>query len=56
VRRIRSDRGVPLRGDDTVLRDRRRVVAVDQVVRDARVIRMLRELRLEDRRGLEIGA
>ena len=48
VRRVGRDPGVEACGRQALLRDRRRVVAVDQVMRDAGVIGMLGELLLED--------
>ena len=55
MRHIGRDLRVTARGRHALLRDRRRVVAVDQVVRDARMVGMLLELLLEDRPGLEVG-
>ena len=46
--------GVAARRGHALRRDRRRVVAVDQVVRDARMVGMLRELLLEDAGRLEV--
>ena len=48
VRRRRRDLRVLVRGGHAPLRQRREVVAVDQVMRDARVIRILLVERLED--------
>src|SRR5204862_5067407 len=53
VRRVGSDAGVALGGRHALLRDRRRVIAVDEVVRDARMVRILGELLLQYRRRLE---
>ena len=53
MRRIRRDAGVALRAWQAFLRDRWRVVGVDQVMRDARMVRVFSELLLEDRRRLE---
>ena len=54
VRRVGRDLGVAARRGHALLRDRRRVVAVDQVMRDAGVIGMLGELLLEDPGRLEL--
>ena len=54
MRRGRRDLGVTPRSVEALFRDRRRVVEVDQVVRDARVLRLALEDRLEDRRALEL--
>ncbi len=53
MRRVGRDAGVTPGRGHPFLRDRRGVIAVDQVVRHARMVRILRELLLEDRRRLE---
>ena len=55
VRRRGRDARVAARRGQALLRDRRRVVAVDQVVRHARMVGVLGELLLEDRRRLQVG-
>ena len=55
MRRVRRDPGITPRGGQALLRDRRGVVTVDQVMRDPRMVRIFRELGLEDLGRLEIG-
>jgi len=54
VRRRGRDRRIAPRGRYPFVGDRRRVVAVDQIVRDAGMVGVLLEFILEDRRRLEI--
>ena len=54
VRRIRRDLAVAARRLDALLRDRRVVVAVDEVMRGARMVGLVEEDRLEDLRRLEL--
>ena len=54
VRRRWRDRGVPPRGGESLLGDRRVIVTVDEVVRDTRVLWLGGEDLLEDRRGLQL--
>ena len=54
MRRRRGEPRILARCAYTLCRDRRRVVAVDQVVGHAGVIRVLPELLLQDRRRLEV--
>src|SRR3989442_214116 len=54
VRRGWRDRGVTPRGGEPLLGDRRVIVAVDQIVRDTRMLRLRGEHLLEDPRGLEL--
>ena len=53
VRRRRRDAGVAPRGREPPVRDGREVVAVDEVVRDAGMLRLLGEHLLEDAGGLQ---
>ena len=53
VRRRRRDLRVRPRGGEPFLGERRKVVAVDQEMRDARMVRILRQQRLEELRRLE---
>ena len=54
VRRGRRDAGIALRRVEALLGDRRIVIEVDQVVRDAGMARLPLEDRLEDFRALEL--
>jgi hypothetical protein len=54
VRRVGRDLRVKLRGLDAMLRDRWIVVAVDQVVGDARMVRIGLRERLQDARRLQL--
>ncbi len=54
VWRVRGDVGVAARRGQALLRERRRVVAVDEIVRDARMVGVLGELLLEDAGRLEV--
>ena len=54
VRRVGCNGGVTARRGQALRGDRWRVVAVDQVVRDPRMVGMFRELLFEDRGRLEI--
>jgi hypothetical protein len=54
VQRVRCggrDLGVTLGGGQSLCRDRRVVIGVDEVVRDTRMVRVLLELDFEDRSG-----
>jgi hypothetical protein len=53
VRRGWRDLRIALRGVDAFFGDRREIVAVDEVVRDAGVLRVLPELHLENRGGFQ---
>ena len=52
MRRRRRDARIAAGGGQALLGDRRRVVAVDQVVRNARMIGVLDELFFQDGGGL----
>ena len=54
VRSVRRDLGVELRRIETFFRDRRIVVEMDQIVCDARMLRLTRKYRLEDRGAFEL--
>ena len=55
MRRDRRDARITACGDQALVGDRRCVVAVDEVVRDARVIGILLELGFQHRGRLQVG-
>ena len=54
VRRRRRDLVIELGGRDAHRRERRKIVAVDQVVRDARMVRLRFCLFVKDRGGFQL--